>query len=405
MNPPLFDADRHEPLDGSGWSEAGARAALRAIVDDTLAAFDHHALWPEHPLDAPASPEPRSFALYDGAGGVIWALRRLAAAGAAPGLPDFSGTVATLAERNRVGAPADQRASYLFGDAGLLLLQWQMAPGADKAGLEDRLFATVQGNLDHPAREPLWGNPGSALAAVHMVEATGEARWRELVEAAVQRLADTLETDPETGTPIWTQDLYGRRVRYLGAGHGLVGNVYLALRGADTLPAGAVQGFVDAALATLQATALHDDEGGLTWHPMIDATRVAGRTPPVQDCHGAPGVLNRLAGVQRGPAWDALLLGAGELTWRAGPLGKGPGLCHGTAGSALALLKLAQRTGDPLWRERALALAWHAAGQVARVRDAHGRGRYSLWTGDLGVAWVLQEALSGSARLPVLECF
>ena len=37
---------------------------------------------------------------------------------------------------------------------------------------------------------------------------------------------------------------------------------------------------------------------------------------------------------------DDLLIGAGELIWQTGPLRKGPGLCHGTAGNGFAFLKL-----------------------------------------------------------------
>jgi hypothetical protein len=43
---------------------------------------------------------------------------------------------------------------------------------------------------------------------------------------------------------------------------------------------------------------------------------------------------------------DALLLAAGELVWRAGPLRKGANLCHGTAGNGYALLTLFRRSGD-----------------------------------------------------------
>ena len=38
-----------------------------------------------------------------------------------------------------------------------------------------------------------------------------------------------------------------------------------------------------------------------------------------------------------------LAIGGGELTWRAGPLRKGPGLCHGTAGNGFAFLRAARR--------------------------------------------------------------
>jgi len=149
------------------------------------------------------------------------------------------------------------------------------------------------------------------------------------------------------------------------------------------------------ALATLQATALRAD-GGVNWLPAIDPRRVDPKRL-VQDCHGAPGIICRLATAPRTAAWDTLLAEAGVLTWHAGPLSKGPSLCHGTAGSALALHKLWQRTGDARWRDRARALAMHAAGQVDQQRVLHGQGRHSLWTGDLGVACVLQACLTDGA--------
>ena len=46
----------------------------------------------------------------------------------------------------------------------------------------------------------------------------------------------------------------------------------------------------------------------------------------------------------------ALAASAGELIWRAGPIRKGAGLCHGTAGNGFAFLKLLHATGDERWR-------------------------------------------------------
>ena len=79
----------------------------------------------------------------------------------------------------------------------------------------------------------------------------------------------------------------------------------------------------------------------------------------VQWCHGAPGIVTATADYPAGHSdeMDELLLQAGATTWRAGPLAKGYGLCHGTAGNGYAFLKLHGRTGDPLWLERARAFA------------------------------------------------
>ena len=93
--------------------------------------------------------------------------------------------------------------------------------------------------------------------------------------------------------------------------------------------------------------------------------------------------------------------GGGELTWRAGPLRKGANLCHGTAGNGYAFLALFERTGDERWLARARTFAMHAAGQVEQSRSEVGRGRYTLWTGDLGTALYLADCVDGRGKLPL----
>ena len=69
--------------------------------------------------------------------------------------------------------------------------------------------------------------------------------------------------------------------------------------------------------------------------------------------------------------------------------------------NARAFLKLFQRTGDSLWLDRARAFAMHSIAQVERARGEHGRGRYTLWTGDPGAALYLADCLAGSGRVPL----
>ncbi|MCG8365271.1 MAG: LanC-like protein [Pseudanabaenales cyanobacterium] len=126
----------------------------------------------------------------------------------------------------------------------------------------------------------------------------------------------------------------------------------------------------------------------------------------VQWCHGAPGMVASLAQTfpsERSEALDTLLLQAGELTWQAGPLKKGSGLCHGTAGNGYAFLKLHQRTGDELWLVRARQFAMHAIGQYQQSRALYGASRYTLWTGDLGLAVYLWHCITTEAALPSLD--
>jgi hypothetical protein len=153
-------------------------------------------------------------------------------------------------------------------------------------------------------------------------------------------------------------------------------------------------GGVDDVSQTLRRFAVEKD-GLVNWPPvtgygLVDANR--DRIIRMQWCHGSPGIVGTLA-----PFMDEeLAVAGGELTWLAGPLRKGPGLCHGTAGNGYAFLALLERTGDERWLARARAFAMHAARQVER-----GHWRYSLWTGDVGAALYLADCLDGGGRLPL----
>jgi hypothetical protein len=43
----------------------------------------------------------------------------------------------------------------------------------------------------------------------------------------------------------------------------------------------------------------------------------------------------------------------------------------------------------------------HAARQVESSRGEHGRGRYTLWTGDLGTALYLADCVDGRGQFPL----
>lgn len=412
---PLFDPARHEPLTAPPWHPDLAVTAITGIAAAAEAEFDDaEGGWLLHPNDEPPHPGARSSNLYWGAAGVVWALRHLAAAGAVRLQRDYTPWIARYPDRVRAEAADEQHgsASYLFGESGPLLLAWL---DTRDAVLEERLHDVVRGNLHNPAHEPLWGNSGTLLAAIRMAEAGAGARWDALVAEGVEALAEDMTLDPDSGCWSWAQDLYGKRTRYLGAGHGLAGNAFAALRGAARADPAQVRTVAHRVEETLIRTALHSDPANApaqaNWQPVADAERLAawqsrGGRPLVQDCHGAPGIVCRLAGrMPRSDAWDGLLRAAGESTWQAGPLAKGPSLCHGTAGSAMACLKLWRLFDEPRWLDRARALVLHAAGQVEAARARHGRGRHSLWTGDLGVACALWNCVAGDDRFPTLDHF
>jgi hypothetical protein len=147
---------------------------------------------------------------------------------------------------------------------------------------------------------------------------------------------------------------------------------------------------VDAVLRPLAVAA----PGGLNVPPAPG--HPANRT---QWCHGAPGIGATLGDLLA----DDLLLGLAGHTWAYGPLEKGPGLCHGTAGNGYALLRTWSLTGDERWLERARGFAAVALEQVEQMRAQHGRGRYTLFTGDVGAALFARACLDGDPCFPVLD--
>jgi hypothetical protein len=404
----LYGPERHEPLAGSAWNEADARAAIERWAADALADFDPARGWRAHPREDGGLPGEPLADVYGGAGGAICALEHLAHAGAVIKQWDFSRFAAGLATQ-QLGALAESQhgtASFLIGESGLRLLEWKLT--RDTAAAQ-RLFEVVEGNVHNPVREQLWGSSGSVLAAIAMAEHTGEARWAALVQRAVQALWDEMEPiEAAGGAWGWVQNLYGRVETLIGAGHGFVGNVYPAVRGAAFITPELRDAFASRALTFLQATALRDGDC-VNWWPRVPPSSPANKPPLVQDCHGAAGIVCRLAPLPRSvpdaETWDRLLLQAGEVVWRAGPLTKGVAFCHGTAGNAHAFLHLFVRTGDPHWLDRARAFAMHGITQVERERSTRGQGRHTLWTGDLGMACVLWGCIRGQAGFPTLDCF
>jgi lantibiotic modifying enzyme len=278
--------------------------------------------------------------------------------------------------------------SLLLGESGILL-STEAIRGDGQCF--DALHACVAGNARNPALELCWGSPGTMVAALELWRLTGDERWRELWLASADWLIDQWDG------PTWVQDLYGQQRRYTGAGHGFAGNAFVLLAGSDLLGdhADALSERVRSVLCSLAV----EEDGVAQWFPIADDP--SGRHP-VQWCHGSPGIAISLAGLPADEQTDRLLAAAGELTWRAGPLAKGPGLCHGTAGNAYAFLSLYLRFQTEQWLDRATCFAMDALADVGRRRVARGRGRYTLFTGDLGVAMLLRSCLRGDATFPFL---
>jgi hypothetical protein len=394
----LYRPEAFEPLTDTPWDANRVRERIRAIVADAEAAYSPDEFWPADEWDAWKSPLPL-MNLYVGAAGVLWALDELRRRGHADASLDLAAAARRLVDRWReqpdfieaddFPLPEPRESAFLAGGSGVLLVAWRLAPSDDYA---DDLHARVLANKHNEADEVMWGSPGSMLAARAMHEWTGDERWadawRECADALLARRDDE---------GLWTIRLYGNTYRGLTPPHGAVGNVAVLLDGGALLPEETRERLMRDTADLVTRTAVVED-GLANWpHPVGRGLESDDGQIRLQWCKGAPGMV-----IAAAPYLDEeLLLAGAELTWQAGPHGmeKGPGICHGTAGNGYALLKAFARTGDERWLDRARRFAVHALEQVER----RGRGRYALFTGDVGVALFAADCLDARAAYPLVD--
>ncbi len=402
--PSLFDPSRHEPLRATPWDEDQVRATIARIVEDCERRFTPDRYWPLHPRDGGGKPGAAAFAtsLYDGACGVIWALHYLEARGAARLSRGYCDDLDALLVRNRAALGADERkrASFLDGDTPIRLLAYGRDPSPE---LARELAALIGGNLEHPARELMWGSPGTMLAALFLHERTGDQRWADLFRRTAARLRSQLLWSDEHRCHYWTQEMGGWTTTYLGAVHGFVATALPLVRGRELLDAVAWSDWERVIAGTVARTA-RVANGRANWPALLFLEKGWQEKRLMQVCHGAPGFVTCLAGFP-GHALDDLLLAAGEAIWAAGPLAKGANLCHGTGGNGYAFLKLWTRTHERVWLDRARAFAMHGIDQMLHDAARYGHLHYSLWTGDAGFAIYLWDCLRATSRFPTLDVF
>lgn len=416
----LYRPDRHEPLhpaDEYAWDEARARAYIAAIARDTEAHFCPQSGWPVHPLDLESGDDMQTGnpSLYFGTCGVMWALHYLHSTGACEMERDCSVDAAALVQRTREWLKDDaerERAAYLMGETPVRLLE-HVQTGSVAAA--DRLVELIAGNMEHPARDLMWGSPGTLLAALFMHQRTGQDRFAELFRRTAAVLWAQLEWSDAHGCRYWTQQLYGQVSTYMDAVHGFVGTALPLIRGRHLLAADDWARWHECIATSVRRAATVEGVAGayggqVNWIPwlVLDAPQLERwNAQPrwlMQYCHGSPGFVINLADFP-GRELDDLLLGAGETTWTAGPLRKGSNLCHGTGGNGYAFLKLFKRTGDARWLQRARAFAMHGIRQTEAHAAQYGQMRYSLWTGDPGFAVYLWNCIRGEADFPTLDVF
>ena len=400
----LYDPQRHVSMSPEEWDAGAARSWLQVWSGMAHASRATGELgWPVHPRDSSADPSKlhRQRGLYHGALGVWLALDRIAASSLG-GMRILTRETLLKTHRAYCHSPdtGERVPSWFLGESSILTalaLQELNEPGGGSTAL---LAEMIRSNRDNSTREALWGAPGTMLAALILSERPKNADWQWLFVDSVEAIWSTWSADESTGVWLWEQDMYGRQARYIGAGHGWAGNLYALWRGLDLLNASQRQLLRERTVQGLHALPQLDGDFA-NWPARTGDDKVS----LTQWCHGAPGIILALRYANL-PDVLPLLCKGGATIVKAGPLVKGVGLCHGTDGNGMALLELFRKTGDETWLTSARQFAMWAIRQSNEAFKTHGQWRYSLWTGDAGLACFLLDCLDGSSRgMPGMDDF
>ncbi len=399
----LFDSERHLAVTSETWNEQGVRCYLQKLLDGIREGRKSDGCWPDELGEF-------SLSLYAGVAGIAWAQDQLHQRGylvehhtglcssVAVNIKELAGDIALFEEYQ---VPVSH--SFYLGSSGIQLQMWKET--GDTSYL-DSLESLIVDNQAHPWMENLWGAPSTMLVASHLWAATGEDRFAERIRSGARYMEERLEAHPDADCQMWNIDLYGERTWLLGAGHGFAGNVFPIVKSSTVFDETNLSRWRDRIIDTAMHTAERED--GLTnWRQSIGNARKGRDDMLVQQCHGAPGFIIALSCLMGSghTQFDELMLEAGELVWRAGPLNKYPGLCHGTPGNGYAFLKLFENTDDSIWLSRARAFAMSSIAQHERLLASGVARGYSLWDGDAGLAVYLADCIDARADFPTLDYF
>ncbi len=395
----LFAKERHEVAHGKPWDERLAQSAIDEIASDATSYFHPKTLYPAHPFDEPSHPNLGS-GHYFGAGGVLWALGYLARHEATE--LDTAWLVTSLTDilprfpkEAGTRGPLSNVTSLLFGDLPILLQLFELT---GESIWRERAIESIAKSVSDPVRELMWGTPGVLLLTGQIRDSDFRAAVAHADRQNFQKLIDAWDYEQD-GLYLWYEELYGSHHAVLGTVHGFFGQVLPLLKRLHELPKAQQATVIERTRDVFCRSAIRQS-GLANWPVMLDEDR----DTLVQYCHGAPGIVSSACAFPEDAdtEFEQILLEGGELIWRAGPLKKGPNLCHGTGGNGFTFLKLFTRTGDQLWLDRARAFAMHAISQYQRIREETG-SRFSLWTGDAGLAVFLQQCVVGESNLPVID--
>jgi hypothetical protein len=400
----LFDKKRHEPLTKTSWNINIVQAEISSIIEDIQASLLPDIYWPTHLLDAESYPRKGpKWSAYAGAAGTIHALQLLSGYGYK--VKDLSGLIEDVYQLFLKTPDVSVEPGLQIGELGILMPAILAKP--NDVTLSKLVMRCMEDTINLPLYEITSGQSGMMHAALALYRKSGEQHWKDMFIRGAKSLMDNWTHDTNTGEWLWQSQVFGPKRHYYGACHGVAGNANILLQGGDLLPEGYTEMIIKRTVTTLNISAKQKNNvtnWALCTKPDIDKLLV-------QWCHGAAGIVTAMA---RTPVIDSLestllddlLDKTAELVWQAGPLAKGSNICHGTSGNGYAFLYLYQRTKNPVWLGRARKFAMHAIEQCQKSRSYYGQGRFTLWTGDAGLAIYLYHCIyPEKAAIPGLDLF
>jgi len=344
--------------------------------------------------------------LYVGLGGVgyaLWYISKIL------NNQDLAGKaeqyLATNAEYyNKARLRAGDRVGFLLGSSGISAVQAIVAKSSGKDPrkyLAD--FGRHVGELLQPdplgcgSDEVLVGRAGYILGALWIKQAIQMdgvpiPQLYQLCDAMLQSGRNYAQK-VKSPSPLMYQYY---KTEYLGAAHGVAGilQAFLSVPGyfehnpnAETEVKAAVDFYLSLQNEEGNFPCAMDELGQSRRHPDDDL---------VHWCHGAPGAVYMLARaylVWKEEKYLHSLMKAGECVWKKGLLKKGPGVCHGIAGSGYVFLLLYRITGDnnQLYRaEKFGEFLFSEEFREARTPDCP----FSLYEGWAGTACYLADLAS-----------
>jgi len=302
-----------------------------------------------------------SYTVYTGLCGVAFAHLRVGlycrdVRGDAAAATDFISKAYLTASACLAAEPRSDQVSFFCGTPGYLAIACvsakMLGKDQDASSHLQALLGWTRAACQHPEDELLFGKAGYLYALLWVKLHCGAAAAD--FDTSLRQTAESLVA---TGRR-WASRYRGWPLMwhcfnepYVGAAHGIVGNLAMLLH-CYTLLSSDSQQLVCSTLDRLLAERFQS--GNL---PIILGEN---RDEHVHWCHGAPGMPGLLAvaaevlGDEAG-AFQQAAMKAAEVVWERGVILKGNGLCHGLAGNGYTFLSLFRLTKDVAQLHRAAA--------------------------------------------------